>query len=514
MGECSGFLAEDVATLERALAASGNRDGVEGRDVLAGEDESNRAVLTGDSVGEGGSGLFGVARADHVEVRDAAQCADGFDRLVGRAVFADADGVMREDVEGLELREGRHADRRAEVVGERQERRTRALEDAVVGHAVEDGAHPVLTDTEVEVAPSRGRDVEVAGVLDVVLGRAVKVGGTGQHERRSLGDGVDARFAGETGREGVLAELRDGGEEGLDVAVVAFLRLGEEDGLLGIGLGPSGEGLLPCGVRSGLLGLAGVEVGAGLGGDVKLFFRQTEGLAGGVDELHARFAVTLSGALDFGDALADDGLADDQLRLAVLAGAGLVERGGNRGQLVALLDGEDFPVGGFVTLGGVLVLRLRGHRVESDVVGVVKHDEVIEAEAAGEGSGFLRDAFLEATVAGEADHDVVKDLMLRGVEVRGGHLGGDGHADDIAGALAERTGGGFDADRLAELGVARGLGVKLAEVLHFLEGEIETSEVDPAVDEHRAVAGREHEAVAVDPGRGGGVVAEEVAVKN
>ena len=433
---------------------------------------------------------------------------------MGRAVFADADGVVREDVEGLELGEGRDADRRAEVIGERQERRAGALEDAVVGHAVEDGAHPVLTDAEVEVAAGRGRDVEVAGVLDVVLGRAVKVGGTGEHERRSLGDGVDAGLAREAGGQGVLAELRDGGEEGLDVAVVAFLRLGEEDGLLGVGLGPSRESLLPFGVRGGLLGLAGVEVGAGLGGDIELFFRQAEGLAGGVDELHAGFAVALGGALDFGDALADDGLADDQLRLAVLAGAGLVEGGRDRGELVALLDGEDFPVGGFVALGGVLVLRLRGHRVEGDVVGVVKHDEVIEAEAAREGSSFLRDAFLEATVAGEADHDVVEDLMLGGVEVRGGHLGGHGHTDDITGSLAERAGGGFDADGLAELRVTRGLGVELAEVLHFLEGQVEAGEVDPAVEEHRPVTGRKHEAVAIDPGGRGRVVAEEVAVEH
>ena len=109
---------------------------------------------------------------------------------------------------------------------------------------------------------------------------------------------------------------------------------------------------------------------------------------------------------------------------------------------------------------------------------------------------------------------MVKDLMLGGVEVGGGHLGGDGHADDVAGALTERAGGGFDADRLAELGVTRGLGVELAEVLHFLEGEVETSEVDPAVDEHRAVAGRKDEAVAVDPGGGSGVVAEEVTVEH
>ena len=85
---------------------------------------------------------------------------------------------------------------------------------------------------------------------------------------------------------------------------------------------------------------------------------------------------------------------------------------------------------------------------------------------------------------------------------------------DVARALAKRAGGGFDADGLAELGVTRGLGVELAEVLHFLERQVEAGEVDPGVDEHRAVAGGQHEAVTVDPGGRGGVVAQEVAVEH
>ena len=64
---------------------------------------------------------------------------------------------------------------------------------------------------------------------------------------------------------------------------------------------------------------------------------------------------------------------------------------------------------------------------------------------------------------------MVEDLMFGRIEMRGGHLGGYGHADDVAGALAERAGGRFDADRFAELRVTRRLGVQLTEVLHFLE---------------------------------------------
>ena len=104
--------------------------------------------------------------------------------------------------------------------------------------------------------------------------------------------------------------------------------------------------------------------------------------------------------------------------------------------------------------------------------------------------------------------------MFSGIEMRSGHLGGHGHTDDVAGTLAERASGGFDADRFAELWVTRGLGVQLAEVLNFLEREVEAGQVNPAVDEHGTMTGGEHEAVAVNPLRGRGVVAEEVAVKD
>lgn len=59
-----------------------------------------------------------------------------------------------------------------------------------------------------------------------------------------------------------------------------------------------------------------------------------------------------------------------------------------------------------------------------------------------------------------------------------------------------------------ELRVARGHGVVLAEVLHLLEGDVVAREVQPRVNEHGAVPGRQDEAVAVDPLGVAGVVAE------
>jgi hypothetical protein len=62
------------------------------RQVLAAQSEQRGAVVAAEGSGEGGGGFFGIAGADDVEIRDHAQAADGFHRLMRRAVFTDADG--------------------------------------------------------------------------------------------------------------------------------------------------------------------------------------------------------------------------------------------------------------------------------------------------------------------------------------------------------------------------------------------------------------------------------------
>ena len=66
--------------------------------------------------------LVGVGRAEHDQARDRAQRRQLLDRLVGRAVLADADRVVREDVDRPEApSDRRQADRRPHVVAEDQE---------------------------------------------------------------------------------------------------------------------------------------------------------------------------------------------------------------------------------------------------------------------------------------------------------------------------------------------------------------------------------------------------------
>ena len=511
MGQLGGLADGDVAAVEDAGAAGLDRDVVEDGHGLAREREERGSVVAAEGGGEGAGRLLGVAGADDVEAGDHAQAGDRLDRLVGGAVLADADGVVGVDVGDGQLAERGQAHGRAGVVGEHQEGGDGGLENAVVGDAVGHGGHGVLADAEADVAAGAVGGVEILVRGDVIQGRTIEVGRAADEQGQLGGEGLEHLLAGGAGGEfHVGGEGRDGGGEllGGHDGGAAF----QQGGLLGVGGGPLVELLLPLLVVALGLLLEPVEVGADLGTDEEVLVGgQAETGARGVDELGAALAVALRGAGDLGDALGDGRLGDDEVgRSDGLLGLG--DGFGDGGDIVAV-DELHVPAKGLEALHEIVVLRLVGHRVEGDVVAVENDDEIIQLLVGGEGHGLQRDALLHAAVAGEGDHVAVEDRVRLGVEAGGGHLAGDREADGVGDALAEGAGGGLDAGGLMELGVAGGLGVELTEGLQLVEGEIVAAEVEPGVDEHRAVAGGEHEAVAVEPAGGAGAVRERAAEK-
>ena len=143
-----------------------------------------------------------------------------------------------------------------------------------------------------------------------------------------------------------------------------------------------------------------------------------------------------------------------------------------------------------------------------DAVVVVERDQLVELPGAGQRAGLVADAFHQAAVAEEDVGVVVDDRVARAVELGGQQLLGQRHADRVGDALAERAGGGLDARRDADLGVARRLAVQLAEVAQLAHRQVVAGQVQQRVEQHRAVAVGEHEAVAVGPVRVGRVVAQ------
>ena len=80
-------------------------------------------------------------------------------------------------------------------------------------------------------------------------------------------------------------------------------------------------------------------------------------------------------------------------------------------------------------------------------------------------------------------------------------LFGDRHANTGSESLSERPCGRLDADRLFDLRMARRVTAPLAEILELVHPQREPCEVEERVEEHRAVAVRQHETVPVDPFR-------------
>eukprot|EP00961_Rhodomonas_salina_P136069 1830923-Rhodomonas_salina.4 len=110
--EVRGLLLRDVRALEHAVAARGHRDRLERVHVLAREDERRRAVHALRGVHVGADGLLLVRGAHDVHVREHAERRHGLNRLMRRAVLADADGVVGQDVGHLAhaQRTGQHVE--------------------------------------------------------------------------------------------------------------------------------------------------------------------------------------------------------------------------------------------------------------------------------------------------------------------------------------------------------------------------------------------------------------------
>ena len=225
-----------------------------------------------------------------------------------------------------------------------------------------------------------------------------------------------------------------------------------------------------------------------------------------------RLAVRLLRPLDLGDALADERLGDDELRLAAARLLRALEGRENASISWPSTVWTSNPIASN-RLAGVLALRLLGHRVERDGVRVVDEDQVVELLVARERERLHRDALLHAAVAREADDVVIEDGVLVGVEARLRHLGGDRHADRVAdrpGRAARSSSRRRSARASAPGGRASSMPSCRKRLISSSVHVGVAAEVQPGVEEHRAVPGRQHEAIAVQPPGMRRVVAERV----
>ncbi len=161
-----------------------------------------------------------------------------------------------------------------------------------------------------------------------------------------------------------------------------------------------------------------------------------------------------------------------------------------------------------IALWYVVAVAQRGRAVDADAVVVVEEDQLVEAQVPGERARFVADALLEVAVAHDRVDPVVEDWVVGPVESRG-HVGlPQGKPDRVCLALAQRARCDLDARRQPVFRVTRRDAFELPELLDLVERHVVAGQEQQAVEQHRAVAGRQHEAIAVRPFGVGRVVTQ------
>ena len=437
------------------------------RHDLAGKRQGGRGTVHGvlDRLLVATRGFVTVSRAAHVHTRHGAEGRDVLNRLVRRAILTDTNGIVGHDEDGTGLGESRNTHGATHVIGEDEE--GRAVRDDTRGvqlHAVGDGAHTVLTDTEANVALGRSILLEVTELLHQRhVGRGEIRGTT--HETRDgatqsvkHGLGVDARgdtlvFRSES-RESLGPVSRElTGHDGLEFGGILSV-LGLVGGPLGVPFGFGGGALFGA-IHVRLDGFRNFEF-------TVLPLQVVAGSLGFV--LAERGTVNIVGVRLVRGTVADERRHLDQRRARVVLGG--VNRGANAFNVgVTVLDVLGVPAVRGVTSDNIFREGDVGVAINGDVVVVVEDDQLAEAPVTSQRGGFTRHTFHVATITHDTVGVVVNDFAVRLVEAASQVLFNHRETDGVAETHTERTGGDFDAFGDKVFGVTRGLGIPLAELL-------------------------------------------------
>src|SRR6266542_2527937 len=133
---------------------------------------------------------------------------------------------------------------------------------------------------------------------------------------------------------------------------------------------------------------------------------------------------------------------------------------------------------------------------------------------AGQARRFVRDPFHHVAVAANGVDPIIKDLEPRSVEISSLPFRRNSNADAVSYTLPERAGGGLDTGSPAVFGMTGTTAIKLTKVLDVIEADsnvaslfilridcLDTREMKHAIEQHRSVSNRKHEAIAIGPNR-------------
>src|SRR5450830_722513 len=480
--------------------------------VLPGEDQRRRTVLALQGVFPGHGGFHRVGWTPGVEVRRATQARQLLDRLVGRTVFAQTDGVMGVDMDHALLHQRRHTYRVAGVFHEHQEGRAVRQQAAVQGDAVHDRGHAEFAHAVVHVVAAGVFSADALATFPQGQVGTGQVGRTAEQFRQQWTEGVQGVLAGFTAGDG-FALGRDFSDVGRDFFGEVSRQLAAQATHQLIGFGREGcgvgrETLVPLGFDS-MTGFLGIPLGIDVGRDFERAVVPLQRRAGQGD-----FRVTQWGAVAVFLALlvrrteADGGLAADQGRTVAFARG--LDGGLDLFRIMTVDIADHLPVVGLETLGRIVGEPAFDFAVDGDAVVVIEGDQLAQVQGTGQGSDFVGNAFHHAAITEEHIGVVVDDVVAGTVELRRQDFFRQGEAHGVGQALAERTGGGFHARGVAVFRVTWSAAVQLTEVLQVVDRQVVAGQVQQRVDQHRAMAVGQHEAVTVGERRVARVVLQVI----
>ena len=502
----------------RSLLAADGAQRRQGLDVLARQHERHGAVLL-DGQFPRHDGLIAVGRTQHehrtlvVVVAQVLHQADlrlVLHGLVRRAVLAHAERVVRPDVDHMQAHQRREAHGGLHIIGEDEERAADGDHAAVQRHAVRNAGHRQLRDARLEEFPAEIALRERLGLLQVTVGlvRIRQVGRSHDHVVDLLGE--DAQHRRRCGARSHVGLHLDG-------LVVDFGKFARKEivefarqllmlrapRLLDGGLlrGPLLQRLATFGEDLAALLEDGERI---LRIAAQVLHRSGEIGPGG----RQRLAVgrdfvfeTLSGGA-FG-ALAHDGMADDERRTLGLALGGdqrladLID--------VVPVDRQHVPAPCLVLHGHVLGHHLVDLGRELNVVRVVVHHEVRQAQMAGDTAHALRNLLLDGAV-----RNIGIGLVRHPLAETGGHeTFRNGGSQRHGVALSQRSRRILHAAHHVHLRVPRRHAAPLAQRLQIF-GRIVPGQRERRIEHRRHVARIEEETVAVGIRHIIGVVTQEL----
>ncbi len=445
-------------------------------------------------------------------------------RLVRRAVLADPDRVVAEDENDRQLHDRGQADRWPHIVAEYQEGGGEGAQ-VTKRHAVGDGAHGVFAHAEMHIAPAGRGGFQILFALrgQFCLGRWRQVGRAAEQALHLGGDGVQHLARGVARGDPLGVGLERWQVPIPAVGQMAAAQLRQFMRQVGEGLRVVAECLVPgLAQRMGAVRHNAVQMVEHAVGDQELrVLGPAIDLLRRLDDVGAHGVAVRLGRASDRRAVADDGLQHDQGGGGVIGLEGLDGAGEGLG-VVGVVEVDDAPAIAFETLAYVLAEGQRRAAFDGDAVAVVDPAQVRQFLVAGDRGGFGSDPLHHVAVAAEDIDIVIEQGGVRLVEVRAQPAAGHGHADRIAAALAQRAGGGFYAGGQAVFRVAGRLRIELAEVFDVVEADgglagrlavgvdlLDARHVQQAVQQHRGVAARQDEAVAIGPVGPVGIVAQE-----